>query len=204
VYRLRFEQNTSRTHVWRITARPICSVHKLKIKECQPHENPFAPILITKFGNIAIRKTEMSISVEYKHNYTIESLTFLFPFYLSLAWGHYATSWKVASSCPGWGRFFFNLPNPSSRNMALGSTQPLAEMGTRDLSGGKRGRLTTLPPSVSRMSENVEASTSRNPKGLHGLYRDNFTFTLSCIPYKNTLLCVLLYLCAVAESVYFN
>jgi hypothetical protein len=29
---------------------------------------------------------------------------------------------------------------------------------------------------MSRMSENVGASTSRNPKGLHGLYRDNFTF----------------------------
>jgi hypothetical protein len=26
------------------------------------------------------------------------------------------------------------------------------------------------------MSENVGASTSRNPMGLHGLYRDNFTF----------------------------
>jgi hypothetical protein len=29
------------------------------------------------------------------------------------------------------------------------------------------------------MSENVGASTSRNPKGLHGLYGDNFTFTQS-------------------------
>jgi hypothetical protein len=29
------------------------------------------------------------------------------------------------------------------------------------------------------MSENVGASTSRNPKGLHGLYGDNFTFTVS-------------------------
>jgi hypothetical protein len=29
------------------------------------------------------------------------------------------------------------------------------------------------------MSENVGAPTSRNPKGLHGLYRDSFTF----IPY---------------------
>jgi hypothetical protein len=28
------------------------------------------------------------------------------------------------------------------------------------------------------MSENVGASTSRNPKGLLGLYVDNFTFTL--------------------------
>jgi hypothetical protein len=68
--------------------------------------------------------------------------------------------------------------------MALGSTQPLTEMSTRKSSwgvkGGRRVGLTTLPPSVSRMSENVGASTSRNPKGLHGLYRDNFTFyTLS-------------------------
>jgi hypothetical protein len=31
---------------------------------------------------------------------------------------------------------------------------------------------------MSQMSEIVGASTSRNPKGLHGLYRDNFTFFL--------------------------
>jgi hypothetical protein len=35
---------------------------------------------------------------------------------------------------------FFNLPNPSSRTMALGLTQPLTEMSTRNISGGK-GRL---------------------------------------------------------------
>jgi hypothetical protein len=32
---------------------------------------------------------------------------------------------------------FFNLPNPSSRTMALGSTQPMTEMSTRNPSGGK-------------------------------------------------------------------
>jgi hypothetical protein len=32
----------------------------------------------------------------------------------------------------------FNLPNRSSRTMALGSTQPLTEMGTRNLPGGKK------------------------------------------------------------------
>jgi hypothetical protein len=31
---------------------------------------------------------------------------------------------------------FFNLPNPSSSTMALGSTQPLAEMITRNLPRG--------------------------------------------------------------------
>jgi hypothetical protein len=33
---------------------------------------------------------------------------------------------------------FFNLPNPCSRTMALGSTQTLTEMSTRNLPGGKK------------------------------------------------------------------
>jgi hypothetical protein len=33
---------------------------------------------------------------------------------------------------------FFNLPNPSSRTMALGSTRPLTEMSTRKIPGGKK------------------------------------------------------------------
>jgi hypothetical protein len=32
---------------------------------------------------------------------------------------------------------FFNSPNPSSRTIALGSTQPLTEMSTTNLHGGK-------------------------------------------------------------------
>jgi hypothetical protein len=32
---------------------------------------------------------------------------------------------------------FLNLPNPSSRTMALGVSQPLTEMSTRNLPGGK-------------------------------------------------------------------
>jgi hypothetical protein len=33
---------------------------------------------------------------------------------------------------------FFNLPNLSSRTMALLSTQPLTEMSTRNFPGGKK------------------------------------------------------------------
>jgi hypothetical protein len=33
---------------------------------------------------------------------------------------------------------FFSLHNPSSRTMALGSTQPLTEMNTRSPPGGKK------------------------------------------------------------------
>jgi hypothetical protein len=32
---------------------------------------------------------------------------------------------------------FFNLPNPSSRTMVLGSTQPLTEKSIRNIPGGK-------------------------------------------------------------------
>jgi hypothetical protein len=60
--------------------------------------------------------------------------------------------------------------------MALGSTQPLTEMSTRNYPGGgikdgRRVRLTTLPPSVSRLSrENMGTSTSHNPMGLQSLF----------------------------------
>jgi hypothetical protein len=63
--------------------------------------------------------------------------------------------------------------------MALGSTQPLIEMSTRDLPGGKRGRSVRLQPYRHRSAdclENVGASTSHNPMGLHGLLQDSFTF----------------------------
>jgi hypothetical protein len=33
---------------------------------------------------------------------------------------------------------FFNLPNPPSHTMALGSNQPLTEMSIRNLPGGKK------------------------------------------------------------------
>jgi hypothetical protein len=33
---------------------------------------------------------------------------------------------------------FLNLPNPSNRIMALGSTQPLTEMSTRNFPGDKK------------------------------------------------------------------
>jgi hypothetical protein len=50
---------------------------------------------------------------------------------------HYAKSLKVLGSIPDEVIGFFNWPNPSSRTMVLGSTQPLTEMSTKNLPGGK-------------------------------------------------------------------
>jgi len=47
---------------------------------------------------------------------------------------HCATSWKVAGSIPDGVIGSFHLHNPSGRTMALGSTQPLTEMSTRNIS----------------------------------------------------------------------
>ena len=52
---------------------------------------------------------------------------------------HCATSRKVAGSIPDGVIGIFNRHNLSSRAMALGSTQPLTEMSTRNISWGVKG-----------------------------------------------------------------
>jgi hypothetical protein len=81
---------------------------------------------------------------------------------------HYTLNKGACGSIVGWGTMlqagrsrmwipmrslnFFSWPNPSSRTMALESTQPITEMRTRNLPVirvGQQVRLTTWQPSVS-------------------------------------------------------
>jgi hypothetical protein len=73
-----------------------------------------------------------------------------------VGWGTMLQAWRSQLRVPMRFFFFFNLNNPSSCTMALGSTQPLTEMSTRKIPGGiNHGwhvSLTTLLPSVSWFS----------------------------------------------------
>jgi hypothetical protein len=77
----------------------------------------------------------------------------------------------------------------ATERMALESTEPLIEMSTRNLpgvQGGRRLRLTTSAQYVSRLcTENVEASTSYNPMGLHDLLQGQF-YLFFLIPDENS------------------
>jgi hypothetical protein len=71
---------------------------------------------------------------------------------------HYATNRKVA----GWSLDevdFFNLPNPTSPTMVLGvdsaSNMNEYQESSWKVKGGRRLRLTTLSPSVSRLSRKI-------------------------------------------------
>jgi hypothetical protein len=74
---------------------------------------------------------------------------------------------------------FFNSHNPSSRTMALGSTQPLTEMSTRNIPGGK-GRPARKADNLAAICEPT-VNKMWEPQHLTTLwastvsYRDTFT-----------------------------
>jgi hypothetical protein len=89
---------------------------------------------------------------------------------------HYATSRKVAGSNSDEVIGYFNLPNTSSRTMALGSTQPLTEMSTRNLPVGiSSQRRIRFQLADFNQSEANHITTLENKAGPR-----NITWTLTC------------------------
>jgi len=86
----------------------------------------------------------------------------------------------VLESIPGGVTGFFSDIFPSDHTMALGSTQPLVKMSTRNMPGGKGGRcvrLTTSPPSRAECHEIWESKPPGTLWLKPGLLQDSFTFT---------------------------
>ena len=87
-----------------------------------------------------------------------------------------STSRKVAGSIPNGVIGIFHWRNPSGRTMALGSTQPLTEMSTRN--GGKGGRcvgMATLAPSCADCLEIWEPQPPGDVRACPRLHRNCFT-----------------------------
>jgi hypothetical protein len=96
---------------------------------------------LTQFCSLNWRRSGLPNSINYSQpaEFTLYLHILLFKTHANIVLSstptYYATSRKVADSSPD-EVDFFNLPNSSSRNMALGLTQPLTEMSTRNLPGG--------------------------------------------------------------------
>jgi len=81
--------------------------------------------------------------------------------------------------------------------MALGSTQPLTKMSTRNISWGKGGlcvRMTTLPPSYADCLEIWVPEPPGTLRACPDLYRDCFTFTKNFLwPADSSLVCLVFF-----------
>jgi hypothetical protein len=78
--------------------------------------------------------------------------------------GHYATSRVVVGSIPDEVIWFLIWPNPSSRTIALRSTQPLTEMSTRKLPRAKGRPAPVAGLSVSGLSGRVGPRDTIGPR----------------------------------------
>jgi len=72
----------------------------------------------------------INLGLRWSNNRRLEDITLQWRSWLK----HCATSRKVAGSIPHGVIRFFHWHNPSGRTIALGSTQPLKEMSTRNVS----------------------------------------------------------------------
>jgi hypothetical protein len=98
---------------------------------------------------------------------------------LLVGWGTMLQAGRPRVRFPMRSLGFFNWPNPSSNTMVLGSTQPLTEMSTRNLPGGK-GRpareadlIAICEPIVYKIWEPQRLTTLW---AFMACYRDSFTF----------------------------
>jgi hypothetical protein len=117
-----------------------------------------------------------------KERYYLKLLLSESSYFFSSWLRHYLTSRKVVSTILIEANGFFNEPTPSSHTKTLGLTQPLTEMSTRNLPGGKvqpahkAHNLTIIcEPIVYKMFEPRSLTTLRASMAC---YRDSFIFYL--------------------------
>ena len=97
--------------------------------------------------------------------------------------GGWVTSRTVPGSIPGGVTGFFSDISPSDRSMALGSTQPLVKMSTRNIPRGKGGRCVRLtsPPLRAECHEIWEPKPPGTLWATPGLLRDSTSACLNVL-----------------------
>ena len=119
----------------------------------------------------------------------------------------YSLCRKVAGSIPDGVIGIFDWHNPSGRTMALGLTQPLTEMGTRNISWGWKRPVRTadnFTTFMCRLSWNLGATASCNPQGLSSPVMGLLYFYLYIFitPEPANLQYRRIYLCSLNENTY--
>jgi hypothetical protein len=97
--------------------------------------------------------------------------------------GNQGTFWRILNFCTSWKWIVNFTPQPLHPWHPFGRRASINVPRTYlGIKGGQRVRLTTSPPSVSRLSrENVGGSTSHNPVGLHGLLQGQLYLSYNCL-----------------------
>jgi hypothetical protein len=95
---------------------------------------------IVKVATAADAQTSIHITLQrnntWHHACILTHNYYYYYYYILFRLRHFSTSRKVTGSIPDDVTGIFHWHNPSGRTMALGSTQPLTEMSTRNISWG--------------------------------------------------------------------
>jgi hypothetical protein len=171
------------------------SVLCLRVKQSRRNNSEDPTTFFKPFGSLKSREYyEVSAVGESRKKVDKLSVTLILCNTLIMQWRswlrHCATNRNVAGSIPYGVTGIFQWLNPSVRIVALGSTQPLTEMSTRNPSWEWRRtvrRADNLATFMCRLSRNCGDWASWNPKSLSRSVAGNLYLTLLIMQCLNRL-----------------
>jgi hypothetical protein len=109
---------------------------RLRMHTCQQLETVFTFVITVKYTSWRNLQSTWNVQIRMRMNIFVHVFIYLWMNRRCSVVG-WRTVLQAGRSRVRFPMRIFNLPNPSIRTMALGSTQPLTEMSTRNLPGDK-------------------------------------------------------------------